>query len=348
MLEKYLEDLEKRIDPFVEEKLFNEWKDFCDGRTTSDIFSPRRENKRPPTIEWPEISINSALDSYELMALQQLKNCSDALRDGKGMLLNVRCNYGTSILPTLFGATLFVMEEKLNTLPTSKPMGVHTIEEIVRKGIPDLSNGLGKRVFEMANRFHGLFDSYPRIKQHVRIFHPDLQGPMDVCELLYGSELFVDLLIQPDLLRHLLNLITETYIAFMKKWELIVPFNDAYSTHWSMLHRGHIMLRDDSAMNLSPEMFDEFVKPYDQRLLSVFGGGAIHFCGRGDHFIESASRMEKLYAIHMSQPELNNLETIFHNTVDKNIRLLSLRREVAEEAVRGGRDLRKSVHCWDS
>ena len=106
------------------------------------------------------------------------------------------------------------------------------------------------------------------------------------------------------------------------------------------------MIRDDSAMNLSPNMFVEFVRPYDQKLLSAFGGGAINFCGRGDHFIEHASQMKGLYAIHMSQPECNDLEAIFRSTIDNNIKLLALKREVAEDAMRKGRDLRHCVHCW--
>ena len=38
-------------------------------------------------------------------------------------------------------------------------------------------------------------------------------------------------------------------------------------------------------MNLSPDMFMEFIFPYNQRLFDIFGGGGDHFCGRGDHFI---------------------------------------------------------------
>ena len=346
MLEKYLNDLEHRIDPSTEDKLFNDWKAFCDGKIMTEIFVPRRDRKFPPTIEWPEVSINSALGNYELMALQQLKICSDALKDGSGALLNIRCNYGTGILATVFGAELFLMEERLNTLPTGKPVRNQDIEEITEKGIPDLENGLGKNVFEMARNFNEWMTNYPNIRRYVRIFHPDLQGPMDICELLYGSDLFTDLIEKPELIKKLLGLITATYTAFMNKWCQLVPFDQEYSTHWSMLHRGHIMLRDDSAMNLPPEMFEEFVRPHDQQLLLAFDGGAIHFCGRGDHFIERASQMEKLYAINMSQPEYNDLETIFRNTVDKNIKLLALKREVAEDAVRKGRDLRNCVHSW--
>jgi uroporphyrinogen-III decarboxylase len=106
------------------------------------------------------------------------------------------------------------------------------------------------------------------------------------------------------------------------------------------------MLRDDSAMNLSPAMFREFIEPYDQRLLDRVGGGAVHFCGRGDHFIERIGQMRGVHAVAMSQPEYNDMEVIFRNTVDKGIRLLSLQRAAAEAALKRGRPLHGLVHCW--
>ena len=99
-------------------------------------------------------------------------------------------------------------------------------------------------------------------------------------------------------------------------------------------------------MNFSPEMFDTFIRPYDARLLAEFGGGAIHFCGRGDHYIESASTMPGLTAIQLSQPPYNDMEQIYRNTVDKGIALLGLDRRAAEATLAAGRDLRGRVHCW--
>jgi uroporphyrinogen-III decarboxylase len=112
-----------------------------------------------------------------------------------------------------------------------------------------------------------------------------------------------------------------------------------------MLHGGHIMLRDDSAMNLSPAMYETFVKPYDQRLFDVLSGGAVHFCGRGDHYIESLSNVRGLHAINLSQPHLNDMEKIFRNTVDKGLAVLALPREAADAALAAGRDLKGLVHC---
>ncbi len=350
MIEKYLEDLENRIDPAVEDDLLSQWKSFWEGKIEEEIFVPGRKKKVPPAVQWPEVSVNSALDNYELMALQQFKMCSEYISEGTGALLDVRCNYGTGILPSLFGAELFVMDEKLNTLPTTKPVagGDDAIMSMLDKGIPSLKAGLGTKVFEMAERFIELMKGYPKIKKYVDIYHPDLQGPMDVCELLYGSGLFIALIDKSDMIHRFLNLITETYTLFLNEWTKLVPFNEGYSTHWALLLKGNIMLRDDSAMNLSPGMFDEFIKPYDSRLLKVFKGGGIHFCGRGDHYIETASQMEGLYAINMSQPEYNDMEKILKNTVDKGIKIIGMKRDTAEQLVKNGRDLRKSVQCFNA
>jgi hypothetical protein len=142
--------------------------------------------------------------------------------------------------------------------------------------------------------------------------------------------------------------VTETYIQFMNAWIEVAPFREVGNAHWGMYHRGNIVLRDDSAMNLSLEMFDAFIRPYDQRLLDEFGGGAIHFCGKGDHYAPALPDMPGLYAIHMSQPGYNDIETILRNTADRGIKVLGLRRETAEEIAASGRNVHGQVHATEN
>ena len=347
MIQKYLDDLESRISPDIEEDLLERWRAFTDGRFTGDIFWAERRRKAPPAADWPEVTVNETLEDFEKMALQQLRACSGMLAERSGRIMCARCNYGTGIMPSLFGAELFIMDEGTNTLPTTRPLssGAEDVKRLVDRSVPNPQNGLGARTLEMARRFVEWMAPYPKVSKYVFLYHPDMQGPMDICELLWGSGLFIDLVDKPDLVKSFLDLITETYIRFMREWEKIAPFEGDRTVHWVMMHKGHIMLRDDSAMNLSPEMFDEFIKPWDQRLLSEFGGGGIHFCGRGDHYIESASEMTGLHAIAMSQPECNDMETIYRHTVDKGIKLIGLAKEAAREALDRGRDLHGNVHC---
>lgn len=344
----YLEDLESRINPQVEDELLSKWKCFAQGQWSQGIFSPFRSREIPPSLEWPKISVNAALEDFDLMILQQLENCSGMIAGGGGGILSIRANYGVGILSTVFGAKPFIMDEKLNTLPNSHPLpgGMDAIRRILDAGVPDLRSGYGGRCLDMGRHYVKTFSRYPKISKYVQIYHPDLQGAMDLCELLWGSELFVDMLDEPELVHSFLKLITETYILFMREWQKIIPPSNGFACHWAMGHKGCIMLRDDSAMNLSPQMFEEFIRPYDQQLLNEFGGGAIHFCGRGDHYIEKLAQMKGVYAINLTQPEYNDMEVIFRNTVDKKICLLGLPRDTAEKALQEGRDLRGCVHSW--
>ena len=260
----------------------------------------------------------------------------------------VRANYGTSILPLLFGVEPFVMPEETDTLPTSWPLrDSDAVTRLVEAGLPSLTGGYGERVFEMGRRFRDLAREYPKIGRHVHIYHPDLQGPLDVSEVIWGSEIFYAFYDASDLVKALLELVTDTYIAFMREWEKIVPFADGANAHWDLVHGGSIMLRNDSSMNISQGFFEEFSRPYDQRILGEFGGGAVHFCGRGDHYIESLSEMDGLYAVNLSQPQLNDMETVFRHTVDKGLNLLELTPGATAAAVESGRDLHALVHCDD-
>lgn len=350
MLNRYLEDLENQIDESAEQQLRADWENFCNDRFTGAIFSPRRSVVRAPKREWPAVSVNQAIADYDQMALQQFGQCSRILANGGGEMLCVRSNYGTSILPSLFGVEIFYMDESMNTLPTSWPLAadVPGIEAILAQGIPDLYQSFGQKTLEMGRYFVALKQPFPKINQYVTIYHPDLQGPMDVCELLLGSTLHLLILDAPDLIKKLLNRLTDIYIAFMQEWEKIAGQTGDCSVHWSMCHRGRIMLRDDSATNFSPAMFEEFIRPADQRLIREFQGGAIHFCGHGDHFIPAMSAIAGLHAINLSQPELNDMEKIYRNTVDKGIKLIGLSGAQARADLQRGRRFQGQVHCFEA
>jgi len=347
-IEPYLGDLEARLDAHVEGALLGQWQEFADGRFSGDLFVPRRQAAASTAVDWPTIRVNATLDNFDAMAMQQFKSCSDALAGATGALPAVRCNYGTGIMADLFGAEPFTMADELDTLPTNRPLpgGALTIAAALDAGPPDINTGLGAKVLEMGERFMAVKARYPNINRFVHVYHPDLQGPMDVCELLWGSDIFLALVDTPDLVHTMLELITETYIAFMGAWQAVVPPpSDGRAVHWAMMHRGAIMIRDDSAMNLSPAMVDEFCLPYYRKLLDALGGGALHFCGRGDHHISSFGRVSNLHAVNLTQPGHNTMETIYQNTVDKGIALLGLDRHAAQAALDAGRDLHGLVHC---
>ena len=315
-----LNDIESRIDPETEEDFAAQWHDFLYGQTQTEIFAPQRKQKSAPAIPPPRININDALGDLETMLVHQLADVSHALNSDRANLC-VRANYGTGILSSLFGAEIFEMPRHMNTLPTTKPFNdTEIIRSLVEKGMPDLETGFGARVFAFGALWQQVCAQYPKIAKYVSIYHPDLQGPLDICELLWGCDMFYAMYDEPELVHAMLSLITDTYIAFMERWFAMFPCDTDMNVHWNHIrHRGRIFLRCDSALNLSPEFYAEFAAPYDARLLAHFGGGGMHYCGRGEHYIDMLCAQPYLYAVNLSQPHLNDMEAIYHATVDRGI-----------------------------
>lgn len=345
-LKRYFDDVEARIDAVQEKCIAEQWKQFCDLKCTQEVFSPSRI-PAPTSIEWPKVYINHAIYNMELMIYTQLKTVSDILETGSGLLLSVRPNYGVGIIPSMFGAELFWLDEKADTLPCSKPLegGLDRLKDIVSARRMDYSRGLAPQVFEFAHCWKEVSKEYPLIDQFVHIYNPDLQGPFPLVDALVGSSLYYAFYDDEDLVHDALDFMTEVYIDFTDKWQKVCPpFETGYSVEWGLLHKGYTMLRNDAVMNLSEAMYREFVMPYDGRIFQRFGGG-MHFCGRGDHYIQAACELEGLSCINLSQPELNDMEKIYNATIYQEKIIVGM---VESEILRARADkqsLLGRVHC---
>ncbi|PKO05748.1 MAG: hypothetical protein CVU41_09995 [Chloroflexi bacterium HGW-Chloroflexi-3] len=60
------------------------------------------------------------------------------------------------------------------------------IKKLITQGVPDLKKGYGVKVLAMGDYFKEIGKQYPKIGSYVHVYHPDLQGPMDICELVWG------------------------------------------------------------------------------------------------------------------------------------------------------------------
>ena len=319
-----LEDIERRIDPEIEDDFFEQWERFWAGNHKDIIVSPKRKKVSLPSVEIRDIYINDALDDYDLMLASELSRVSRALATGNGTL-SIRANYGTGIIPSMFGTSIFKMPKEQNILPTAVPFADEdVIKRIIEGGIPSFDKGFGKQALEFGEICREVFKAYPKIERYVYVYHPDIQGPIDIAELLWGSDIFYAFYDDPDMVHDLMGVITETYKRYLDKWFLIHPNRDGLNVHWDFFIKGNICIRNDSSMNLSPDFYREFVFKYDDHLLDYFGGGIVHFCGRGDHYIDIVTSAEKLTGINLSQPHLNDMDKIYAATVNSGKRLLAL------------------------
>lgn len=323
-LSPYLEDIERRIDEKQEEAIYQAWKDFAAGKAKpGEPFQAPFRTPSEPSVQWKHVNVNDALADEDVMILSQLERCHVAMSQPSNTLMIMRANYGVGNIASMFGAKPFIMPYELDTLPNVYAIGGGNegIERLLDAPEPNLYAGYGEHIFSIAERFAQIRRRYPKIAQYVRIDNPDGQGPMDNCELLWGSDIFYALYDDEQLVHALLRRVTDTVRRFVEHWMTIIPNEDGLASYFGRLGRGRIVIRDDSAMNLSPAFFDTFIRPYDAELLEYFGGGIVHFCGTGHHFIDRLASIPHLHTIDMSQPHLNDMNRILHTLPDQGINL---------------------------
>jgi hypothetical protein len=289
--------------------------------------------------DWPDFAYNDTFMDKEKMLLSQLRSPFLHYQTGDYHPLAIRANYGTVILPSIFGIDYQLTE-------TSLPWAHHlphrdAVRQLIDRGIPDFDSGLGGTCLETAEYFMETLSPYPRLSQQTLIYHPDLQGPFDVAHLIWGPDIFVALYDCPDLVHTLLDLIVRTYTRWLRHWKALVGEGNTFTAHWSIMMRGGAMIRNDTPVMISEKQYKEFVKPYDQRLLDVFGG-CIHFCGKGDQFIDSMTESDRLYGIHASQPELNDVEHLWNVTRERRLVLLAVDEEFVPSEARTGVTLQRA------
>ncbi len=283
--------------------------------------------------DWPAFPYNDTFVDREKMLLDQLRAPFLHNQMGDYHPLNIRCNYGTVILPTVFGAGYQLTETSLPWVHHLS--GRAEIEALIDRGVPDLEAGLGGRCFETLRFYQDVLSGYPNLRQAISIYHPDLQGPFDVAHLIWGPDILYALYDCPELVHALLRLVVEAYRRWVHEWKARAGEGNDFTTHWNLYIKGGIMLRDDTPVMLSPAHYEAFVKPYDQALLDEFGG-CIHYCGKGDGFIASMCRSHNLFGVNASQPELNDVALLVQSAQANRVVLLGLREAFLPEDIDTG------------
>lgn len=291
---------------------------------------------KPGDDDWPKYEYNDAFDNPEKMLMGQLGMVWSGLPADDYRPANIRANYGTPILHSVLGGDWQLTD---NSMPWAHHMegGPDAIRELIARGPADPYNGLGGRCFETAEYYRQVLADFPPLDEVIDIYHPDLQGPYDIAHLLMGPDIFMAGYDEPELVEQLVDVVTRTYRAFIVEWDRRVGFDDGdgVTSHWSFFIPGRLMIRNDTAILLRGEQYEQFVRPFDTQLLEEFGG-AIHFCGRGTQVLDAMTSTGGLGAIHSSQPELNDHARMLATCQEQKMPLLSWPEEMLTPGVTTG------------
>ena len=202
--------------------------------------------------------------------------------------------YGTGVVPSALGCRiLFQRGEE----PAVEGPVLRAPSDVARLSPPDPErDGLMPRVLRCIDHM--------RAHSTLPVSFTDAQGPLNIALNLVGVEtLCLWMYDCPTVVHELMDLCTTTFIDWvtLQKTRAGAPRDGGAFPHKIALPQGvgGVWLSDDDSTILSPELYREFVVPYNSRIFRTFDGGTLHYCGNADHQLENFLATDGLVGINV-------------------------------------------------
>jgi len=220
--------------------------------------------------------------------------------------LQIRAFYGLGLFASYFGARSEVVGD---SFPWVRPIGPEALKRHVARGVPELEGELSHRALDMMAYCKEMLAPYPKCRQAIRITQPDLQGPFENAVHLWGSDIFTAFYDCPDFLRELLDLLAETWVLACKKFAAAsteTVREDFIYLHFTIV-KGNGLVKDDSAILLSPRTYSEFIRPLNEKVIDALGPVGVHWCGNGDQWRSEVADIKGLACLDWGNPDMIDL-----------------------------------------
>ena len=237
--------------------------------------------------------------------------------------------YGTGVLASAFGVPVKFQEGMDPAVGLAPIRDAGQLGDLKR---PDPQrDGLMPRVLQTIRAM--------RQKSDLPVSFTDCQGPLTTAMQIVGYDRLIYWMYDyPEKVHELMGLVTEALIDWVKLQKAVAgcgPAGDCYVLGVKVPDGlGGVWIADDDSVIFGDELYREFVVPYNGRILTAFGGGAIHYCGKANQHIESFLETDGLRAIHNAT--LDDLETasrLRHALAEKKIIFLASDYTVADDAI---------------
>jgi len=256
--------------------------------------------------EWPIFNFKEIFHDQEKMLLNELRQVYLGAKLKDDRLYGIRANYGTGIIASMFGSPIHTFED---SLPVGIAVPRNEIEKILANGIPDKNSGLMGKVWETVAYFRDTLRPYPQLSQVIGSQCFDIQGPFDNASIIWGSNIYLAILDETEKVIEFMDIISETVITMVQELRKIDgrPLEE-HDGAWNFL--GGVCVRNDSSVNLSGEHYEKLVKPFDEKIISQWGGW-IHFCGKAHQWWKKQLDIPGLKGINPYQGEFYDLYEMF-------------------------------------
>jgi hypothetical protein len=280
----------------------SQWRDRSIERLTA-VYQGRIPDRVPGyTVEdFPMPEPAKMFHDPQLQFEYQIEKLRLQQENGMDVVPGVCPTPNCTFFPSLFGAEIVFPQtdsrpgkpyyERSGEWPRVKHPPLNDIRQVNSLEVPDIrKKGQGP----MLIRTLQFFKKVAQNKINVGIFCCD--GPLYLAWELLGEKLMLEFYDHPDEVRKLLNLCADTIIEVTRLQKEIVeePLDACYFTCDDVYIPkgfGGLFIGLTHAAMLSPEIYREFVRPYDEKVFNAFGGGAIHTCGNHAHLFEEFSTL---------------------------------------------------------
>ena len=246
-----------------------------------DILSAHRDVMAGKLRPYPVLRINHLIqpeDTFEPEDEFQLPFIETS-ETPKGILMNeivnmltplkllnpVNACFGLGVGP---GTLVACFDIPLNSQAQNSPSYHLSLDQLLLKPLPDpKTSGLMPRMHEKIELIKN------NVPDNFKINLPDLQGPFNLAHLILGTEVFMAPYADPAKFHAVMQKITDFWMMARRvliDWigpERISPW------YWS-----DNIVCECSVNMISPEMYREFVLPYDRQIAEAIGSIAIHPC----------------------------------------------------------------------
>lgn len=199
--------------------------------------------------------------------------------------------FGTGVMASGFGVDT-VFNGRMD--PTTGGFVINSVDEIDTLAVPDpYTDGFMPDVLDRIDWF--------RSHSKLPVCITDCQGPLTTAVQVCGYEnTFYWFYDHPEAMHKLMRIVTDSLIKWIEaqKKHTGEPGNHCFGNQGVYVPEGvGVWLSDDDAILMPPDLYREFVAPYNDQIFEAFGGGVLHFCGTASQQIENFKSMKYLKGI---------------------------------------------------
>jgi len=209
--------------------------------------------------------------------------------------------YGTGVLASGFGVEIR-FQDRMDPAVALPPVSEFEALKHIKPPDPN-KDGLMPRVLNTIRTM--------RERTDLPVGVTDCQGPLTTALQIIGYDKMIYWMHDhPNAIHELMQMVTDALIRWVRIQKEAAGQSmedDAYVLGIKIPSGyGGVWISDDDCIIFGPDLYREFVVPYNSQVLRAFGGGSIHYCGTATQHIENYLETEGLNAIH--NLNLDNLD----------------------------------------